>query len=435
MSCVRVAVVSEYYPRRSDPVLGIWAHRQALAAARAGAQVHVLVLNRLVPPRSALVLGARATARALAERARQPRHETRDGIPVTYVPYVSPPRPGFYPYWGAWAAPALGAALRSLRRSFAFELVHAHNAVPAGDAVRRAGLAAPIVVSVHGSDVLYTARQSIAGAKAVRRTFAAARIVLANSRGSAELARSYDARDVAVVHLGTDLPASGPHDPEHALAASVPLSTAAGDEREEHPLSRLEQELPDPSAHSGRLAAPTLVTVAHLIPRKRHAEVVQALAALSHRQPDLRYLVIGDGPERPALEALAASLGVGDRVEITGQLDPALALERARECTLFVMPSTEEAFGVAYVESMAAGVPAIGCRGEPGPEEIAAAGGGIELVRAGDVDGLMTAIDDLLGDPERRSALGARARATVAEHFTWERCGEETLDAYRRALR
>ena len=45
------------------------------------------------------------------------------------------------------------------------------------------------------------------------------------------------------------------------------------------------------------------------------------------------------------------------------------------------MPSTEEAFGVAYVEAMAAGIPAIGCRGEPGPEEIAAAGDGFMLVR------------------------------------------------------
>ena len=52
-------------------------------------------------------------------------------------------------------------------------------------------------------------------------------------------------------------------------------------------------------------------------------------------------------------------------------------------CTLFVMPSTDEAFGVAYIEAMAGGLPAIGCRGEPGPEEIAAAGDGLVLVPPG----------------------------------------------------
>jgi len=431
---VKVAVVSEYYPRRADPVLGIWAHRQALATARAGAEVHVLVLHRLVPPRAALRGGARPTARALGERARQPRHETRDGIPVTYVPYLSPPRPGFYPYWGAWAAPALRRALRTLRASFEFELVHAHNAVPAGDAVRRVAGAVPAVISVHGSDVFYTARASVAGAKAVSRTLGSARVVLANSRGSAELASAYGAKRVTVVHLGTDLPRRTRESPAPVLTASAAVPSAAAGEDPEHPLQRLAEELPHAHPGPARLDAPTLVTVAHLIPRKRHADVVHALAALSTRQPTLRYLVIGDGPERASLEALAESLGVAERVELTGQLDPEQALARARLGTLFVMPSTEEAFGVAYVEAMAAGIPAIGARGEAGPEEIAAVGAGIELVDAGDIEGLATLVDALLGDQERLRALGAAARATVADHFTWERCAEETLEAYRLAL-
>ena len=49
---MKVAVVAEFYPSRRDPVLGIWAHRQALAARDAGAEVRVLVLHRLIPPRA-----------------------------------------------------------------------------------------------------------------------------------------------------------------------------------------------------------------------------------------------------------------------------------------------------------------------------------------------------------------------------------------------
>ena len=75
------------------------------------------------------------------------------------------------------------------------------------------------------------------------------------------------------------------------------------------------------------------------------------------------------------------------------------------------MPSTEEAFGVAYIEAMAGGVPAIGCRGEPGPEEIAAAGDGFMLVPPGDIERLSQRIDELLSDPHRlREAAPARAR-------------------------
>ncbi len=387
--------MAEFYPSVRDPVLGVWAHRQALAARDAGAEVRVLVLHRLVPPRSSLAAGPRGVARALGELLREPRRQTRDGLHVTYVPYVSPPRERSYAAWGAWAAPALAPALRRLARSFPFELVHAHNAVPAGDAVRRAGVGRPLVVSVHGGDVLYTATRDHAGADAVARGLGAATLVLANSQGIAELARAHGAGDTRVVHLGTELP----------------------------PVQR-------PAHHDGQ----SLVTVAHLVARKRHADVLRALAVLGPRHPTLRYVIVGDGPERIALEGLAVRLGVAERVDFHGQLAPEQAIEQARRCTLFVMPSTDEAFGVAYVEAMAAGMPAIGCRGEPGPEEIAAAGDGFMLVPPGDIERLTQRIDELLSDPHRLREAGQRARATVAANFTWERCGEQTLAAYRHVL-
>src|SRR4029077_11792381 len=216
-------------------------------------------------------------------------------------------------------------------------------AVPSGDAWRRVTAAlpayrAPLVASVHGGDVLYTAPRLRGGAAAVERALASAQLVLANSGGMAELARACGARATTVVHLGTDLPPS----------TWVPR----------------------------RDGPPALVTVAHLIARKRHADVMRVLAVLAARPPTLRYAIVGDGPERTALEALAARLGVADRVAFHGQLPPDRAIEVARRCTLFVMPSTEEAFGVAYIEAMAGGVPAIGCRGGPGPGGRGAAGGG-----------------------------------------------------------
>ena len=392
----RVAVVAEFYPSRRDPVWGVWAHRQALAAQAAGAQVEVIVLHRLVPPRASLGDGPLAAARALGALTAEPRRQTLDGLRVRYLPYVSPARESHYPSWGAWAAPGLALALRRLRRTFPFELVHAHNAVPAADAVRRARLGVPMVVSVHGGDVLYTALRGEAGARAVANGLGAARIVLANSEGIAELSARRGAGATRVVHLGTDLP-------------SIQRSRAGEGEQ-------------------------SLVTVAHLVARKRHADVLRALAVLGDRHPRLRYKIIGDGPERPALESLAARLEVSDRVEFLGQLDPDRALEEARRCTLFVMPSTEEAFGVVYIEAMAGGLPAIGCRGEPGPEEIAAAGDGFVLVPPGDIERLTQRIDELLGDPHRLREAAQRARATVAANFTWERCGEQTLTAYRDAL-
>ncbi len=397
---MRALVLAEFYPSRRDGVLGIWAHRQAIAARDAGAEVRVLVLHRLVPPRATLRGGAVAGARAFAQLLGEPRSQTRDGLEISYIPYLSPDRGRSYASWGAWAAPALAVALARVHRTFRYDVVHAHNAVPAGDAARRAfalrAPRAPLIVSVHGGDVLYTAARMRAGEQTVRRTFSAARLILANSEGIAELSREHGANEARVVHLGSDLP-----------AAARPIR---------------------------RGGPPALVTVAHLVARKRNADVLRALAVLTPRHPSLRYEIVGDGPERGALEALAVRLGVRERVEFRGALAPEQALALARQCTLFVMPSTEEAFGVAYIEAMAGGVPAIGCRGEPGPEEIAAAGDGLVLVPPGDIERLTQRIDELLSDSHRLHEAGERARATVAANFTWERCGAQTVAAYERAL-
>ena len=389
---MKVAIVAEFYPRARDPVLGIWAHRQAMAARDAGAEVEVLVLHRVVPPRQAW---ARHDPRELTAPLRQRSRGRLDGIRVTYLPFASPPfSPAAYASWGAWAAPPLAVGLRALRRRFSFDLVHAHYAVPAADAVRRARVDAPMVVSVHGGDVLFTARHGAAGRRAVRRAFDAARLVLANSAGTRRRCEELGARDARVVHLGTDLPARPAPDPFDAL-----------------------------------------VSVGHLVARKRHGDVVRALWLLRNRHPGLRLVVVGDGPERTALEALVADLGLTARVELRGALPHAQAVGVARRGRLFVLPSVDEAFGVAYVEAMAGWVPAIGTQGEDGPEEIAAAGDGLRLVAPADVESLATEIDAILSDRHHHRDLGRAARATVERSFTWERCGRATVTAYEDALR
>ncbi len=252
---MRVAVLAEFYPRAHDPVLGVWAHRQACAVRDAGADVSVFVLHRIVPPASAF------TGREFRRLLAQPHHAVRDGLPVTYIRYISPPRARAYATWGAWAAPALRRALRRARnRAHAgFDLIHAHNAVPTGDAALRAAPGPPLVVSVHGGDVLWTVDRVPRGAGVVTRTFRQADLVLANSHGIAELSRRYGAAHPEVLHLGTDLPATIPQ----------------------------------------RSPTPLLVTVGHLVARKRHADVIEALTLLPSA---VRYRIIGDGPERAALD-------------------------------------------------------------------------------------------------------------------------------------
>jgi teichuronic acid biosynthesis glycosyltransferase TuaC len=402
---VKIAVVAEWYPSPADPVHGIWAHRQALAAVAAGAEVRVLVLRRPVPPLSVARRTAGGDLQALAQWAAGARSDLRpwtlDGLAVTPVPWLGPPRPLSYGAWWWWMTPSLGRALTRLRAAWRFDLVHAHTLAPTGRAaaVWTRWADVPLVLSAHGPDMTDVPLRSVVGRRAVSSALATADLVLANSgwaaRRCVELGASSE--QLETVHLGADLPGSAP---------SVGVSGGA-------PLK--------------------LVTVAHLQARKGHATVLHAIATMDpRRRPS--YLVIGDGEERAALAALAASLGIAAAVQFVGQLPHAEALARLADADLFVMPGVEEPFGVAFIEAMAAGVPAVGGRGEGGPEDITAAGEGMLLVTPGDVAELAGVLRRLDLDRNRLVRLGAAARRTVAANFTWERCGQRTVAAYGRVL-
>jgi glycosyltransferase involved in cell wall biosynthesis len=398
---VRVAVVAEWYPSPADPVLGIWAHRQAVAARAEGADIRVVAMRRPVPPLAlARIPPDLAALRRWSRGARAAlRPLTLDGIEVNPVAWLGPPRPLSYGGWGYWMSPPLARALDRLYQRWPFDVLHAHNLAPIGHAAarwvaRRASGRPAFVLSAHGPDMIHVPERSAVGRRACVIALRTADLVLANSAWARRRCEEIAAAPLRcrVVHLGADVR--------------------------------------DPSpARNGR---PRLVTVAHLVARKRHDVVLRALAALDPaRRPE--YLVIGEGPCREPLERLVRALGIAEQVRFLGQLPNPEAVAEMARCDLFVMPGVEEPFGVAFVEAMAAGLPAIGGRGEGGPEDIAAAGEGMLLVPPGDAAALAAEIDRLCADRAALRRLGEAARSTAASNFTWKRCGEETVVAYEAA--
>ena len=393
---MNVCVVAEYYPRRRDPATGVWAHEQALAARDAGADVRVLALERPIPPMRALRSPGAAVA-SLRGIATQPRHEERDGIAVEYVRFLAPPRGRSYASWGAWARRPLERALARLERSWPIDVLHAHYAVPAGAAVRGWVEAheKPFVVSVHGSDVYARLLASSKGRAEVATVLTAADLVLCNSRETRRRAAAVAGSEahIRVVHLGARTPAERP---------------------QKHP-------------------RPTIATLAaDAVPRKRHEDVLRALGDERLREAD--WVVIGDGPERPRLERLAGELGLGDRIRWTGRVDHEQAVRELARCHVMALPSVDEAFGVAYVEALACGVPVVATSGEGGPEEIAELVEGVSLVPARDPGALADALSGLLADPVELERVATAARTGAVTHFGWQRTGMETVRAYEDAL-
>jgi phosphatidyl-myo-inositol dimannoside synthase len=106
-----------------------------------------------------------------------------------------------------------------------------------------------------------------------------------------------------------------------------------------------------------------LLTVGRMDSRERykgHDRVIDAIPELVSAGHDVMYLVVGEGDDRERLELRARNRGAADRVRFIGSVEMSGLIENYRAADLFVMPSTGEGFGIAFLEAMASGTPALG---------------------------------------------------------------------------
>jgi len=182
-----------------------------------------------------------------------------------------------------------------------------------------------------------------------------------------------------------------------------------------------------PRASLGLQGKRVLLTIGRMDSRERHKghdRVIAALPGLLAQGHDVIYLVVGEGEDRIRLERLAREAGVGERVRFLGAVGPQRLLDLCRMSDLFVMPSTGEGFGIAFLEAMACGTPALGLAiagaGDAladgdlgtavGEDEFPAALGRMLDYPRPDAEALAAAVRARFG----REGFSAAARATVA---------------------
>lgn len=190
-----------------------------------------------------------------------------------------------------------------------------------------------------------------------------------------------------------------------------------------------------------RFASPDEHLFVHLSnfrPVKRVLDVIEVFARVARVLP-ARLMLIGDGPDRSAAEHLALHHGVQDRIHFLGKQDNVNELLPLAD--LMIMPSQMESFGLAALEAMACGVPAIATRVGGVPELIhdSADSGDPDNVNGllfpiGDVEAMAQAAIALLRDPARLEAMSKAARRTAQEHFCTTRIIPLYEQYYQRIL-
>jgi glycosyltransferase involved in cell wall biosynthesis len=179
----------------------------------------------------------------------------------------------------------------------------------------------------------------------------------------------------------------------------------------------------------------TILHVARLVEVKGTEYLIRAFAQVATRLPECRLVIIGDGPRRRRLEALAGSLALGERVRFLGAQSHAEVLQWMRKAAVLALPSVRtatgrvEGLGMVSLEAAASGVPAIGSRLGGIPEAVIDGRTGF-LVPERDVDALARKLLDLLEDSAERHRMGGEARAHVERNFDLRRQTEALESLY-----
>jgi glycosyltransferase involved in cell wall biosynthesis len=291
-----------------------------------------------------------------------------------------------------------------LHRARKIEVIHSHAPLPCGHAAMLLSreLNVPYVVSVHGLDA-YSTNQ-------------------VHGRAG-EWCRRMSAR---VFRSASKVVCISEHVREQVLSGGGNISTSVV-------YNSADPELFSPSPEEAP-TQPAIVSIGNLISIKAHEVLLRAVAALTPTHSGVMLDIVGDGPERARLTALARELGIANRVRFLGRVSRRDVARLLRNCTLFALPSRYEGLGCVYLEAMSSAKVAIACHGQ-GIDEVIRHGSNGWLVPPDNVEQLSASLSTLLGNAMLREYIGGQARQTILNGFTLKHQAEQLLRVYQECRR
>ncbi len=328
-----------------------------------------------------------------------PKQAQADGMQIYYPRYLSLGNTGARLVGGWPMYRAVLPILRRIHREHPVDILHAHMLPIEGHAALRLGktLGIPAALTVHGTDVFHyfdePGEQARQPWKRNRRIAAEIPLLMAVSEKLARRVRPYRAAPLPVLHNGVDL-------------SLIPARQGA--------------------------APQALISVGTLKARKCMHTTLAAFCALAPEFPQATLTIVGDGPDRPDLEAQARAHGLQDRVTLTGPIPHEEVFARMAASDAFIMPSYGEGEGIVYIEAMAAGCVAVGSQDE-GIAELITDGYNGYLVPAGDTQALIPVMRALFVGGEAVETIRRRG-SQDARRLTWAFNAQEAAALYRQTI-
>ncbi|MEH3086144.1 MAG: glycosyltransferase family 4 protein [Xylophilus ampelinus] len=390
---MRTLLFSTLYPSAVRPVHGIFVETRLRELLKTGK-----VETRVVAPVPWFPSKAERFG-DYAKFARTPLIENRNGVEVHHPRYLLPPKVGMQIAPHTLAAGALPTIRRLIRQGFDFDLIDAHYYYPDGVAARivARALGKPYVVTARGTDL-----------NLIPEFPRPRRLILETARDAAGSIGVCAALMDRLGELGAD-PGK-----LHVLRNGVDL----------------ERFRPEDRAGSRRRLGLVeeghwIVSVGHLIERKGHHIAVQALARLPS---DVRLALVGTGPERASLEALARGAGVADRVHFAGMVPQQDLRWWYSAADALTLCSSREGWANVLLEAMACGTPVLATDIWGTPEVVSTPDAG-RLLAARTPEALAEAWNALRSGYPERAAIRAHA-----ERFSWDATTAGQLELFSQVL-
>lgn len=390
---MHVCIMPSWYPTPDQPLSGVFFREQAQALARAGFTVGVV----------APYFRAARHARAFWTSGPRGVRITDDaGVPTYQDFHLNIPLADAVNA-RRWVRSGLALFARYVAEHGMPDLMHAHSAAMGGvcAAAIQQRWGVPFVLTGHSSAYARGAldAREVALARAASMA-ASARIVVSPALGaSVEAVLGEAANPWVWVPNMVD-----------ARFFALPLAERLG----------TRPPTPEPPApHPPTPHRPfTFLCIGGLHPAKGHADLIEAFAAAFPEGPRTRLRLGGEGPERAALEARIAALGMERRMELLGALTREDVARELLAADAFVLPSRIETFGVVLAEALACGLPVIATR-SGGPQSIVTEADGL-LVPPADAPALADALRTMREQSARYDSADIRAR-------TLARFGEDAV--------
>lgn len=385
---MKICIVTTSFPRWAGDHRGTFVFEAARAIQAQGVQVRVIALHNP---------GAQT-------------RELMDSIEVIRPRYLWPERleilqreggglPAMWRrHWGVRLAllPFLVIyTLTTAHYAQGFDLIHANWTLAGMMAwVSQFYHRRPVLVTVHGSDIVQATRLPLVRQLTQRMLKASAGIIaVSHALKEATAAQGISSQAIRVIPDGIDL----------------------------------KKFYPAPEKR-----APLILYVGSLIKIKGVNYLIESMSQVARRFPEYRLVIIGEGPELQSLKSLGQKLEIANAIAFVGTQTPIQVRDWMQQASLLVLPSLEEGLGVVLLEALACGTPCVGTSVGGIPDVITPEVG--VLVPPADPSALAEAMLGVLAEPERWALLSRNARRWVEQQFDWDIIAKKIIQVYEQVL-